>query len=576
MSLGLFHHTTNVVSRLSETMPSGRSVVAAAAYRSGEPLADERHERVWSYRKPEVLHEEVLLPVGAPAWAANRELLWNAVERSEKRKDAQLAREVEFAIPLEVPKSGWSAWCRRHLQAYVDAGMTCDVSIHDKPGNPHCHALLTMREWDGDKLATKKNRAWNDQSLVDHHRARYERQINDWMEQHGHETRVSRQSYAEQGIDQEPQIHVGAVAHAIHQKHLADPVAHPDESVRWLVNETIQGRQSERQVLKTAIAAIQEQIHAALNAPPIRLSRRPPISGPLSPRAAALVSDDAGRAASSRLHPGGARGRAKGRSAFDGRDPAGAPLRDHGRRLGQDRRGHEVRDLVPVLVGGRGVSVGFHPVGEAALPALGAPGTVLPPGGAPQRNHGPARGVARQTPTGRPAVVGGGSERPGQPGRPGAAAHLPQRPAGAGAAARLALGPPNLADLHPRPGGTTAADPGADRGGHGAAGGRGALADQAGRGPLEHQRRGPGDLSRGDQASTPLDGSGDAPLRDGLVGVDADADVMELLDIIKQKQAAQASPKKAQLVEPARPVPPVPAPNPAEAVKAEVVKGLKK
>ena len=51
---------------------------------------------------------------------------------------------------------------------------------------------------------------------------------------------------------------------------------------------------------------------------------------------------------------------------------------------------------------------------------------------------------------------------------------------------------------------------------------------------------------------------------------------MELLDIIKQKQAAQASPKKAQLVEPARPVPPVPAPNPAEAVKAEVVKGLKK
>ncbi len=536
-----FHHHTEVVGRASEKLPGGRSVVASASYRSGKPLADERHERVWSYRKPEVVYDSIMLPTGAPAWASDRELLWNAVERSEKRKDAQLAREVEFSIPLEVPSSEWPAWCKQHMQAYVDMGMTVDLAIHDKPGNPHCHSLCTMREWDGERLAAKKNRGWNDQGLVDFHRARYERQVNDWMKAHGIDAFTDRRSYADQGIDQEPQIHVGATASALHEKHEADPEKHPEESWRWLANHAIQERNSERRNLKTAIAAIQEKIHAVLAAPPFRVSRRPPISGPLSPRASTVVANAAGRAATPGMHRGGPKGRSTGRDSFSRRDPAGEPLRVHARSLAADRGGHAGRDLVPVVGGTGSIGDGLVPVREAALHAPGTEGAVLPTGAAPQRNSGPARGIARQAPPGRPALVHRGGERPGHPQLPGAGAHLSQRPTGAGAAARLAPGLANLADLHAGPGGQTTAHPGSDRRGDSPTGRGGPAAHQAGGGIVEHQRRGPGDLAGGSEAGAPLDGGVDAPLGDGLVGMDANTEreLMGLFDAWDERKAAK-------------------------------------
>src|SRR4029077_6231364 len=96
--MAIYHLSASVVSR-----GQGRSIVAAAAYRSGSELGDERYERVHDYtRKKDVAHTEILLPKNAPEWMKDREKLWNHVEAIEKRKDAQLAREVQFSLPREL------------------------------------------------------------------------------------------------------------------------------------------------------------------------------------------------------------------------------------------------------------------------------------------------------------------------------------------------------------------------------------------------------------------------------------------------------------------------------------------
>ncbi len=104
--MAIFHFSAKVIGR-----SSGRSAVAAAAYRAGERLHDERIDRDHDFtNKAGVLHSEVMLPKGAPEALADRATLWNAVEAAEKRKDAQLAREVEFALPRELSKKDNVSW----------------------------------------------------------------------------------------------------------------------------------------------------------------------------------------------------------------------------------------------------------------------------------------------------------------------------------------------------------------------------------------------------------------------------------------------------------------------------------
>ena len=106
-------------------------------------------------RKQNIVHKEILLPVNAPEIYRNREVLWNAVEAAEKAKNAQLAREVELAIPIEIPEQERVSFVREFCQkTFVDKGMCADICIHDKrDGNPHAHILLTMR-------AFEKNGTW--------------------------------------------------------------------------------------------------------------------------------------------------------------------------------------------------------------------------------------------------------------------------------------------------------------------------------------------------------------------------------------------------------------------------------
>jgi ATP-dependent exoDNAse (exonuclease V) alpha subunit len=206
--MALFHYHVHLIGRSNGK--AGRSVVAAAAYRAGVALWDERLNKIWDYSKKHgVTHREILVPVGSHAWAKDRQTLWGNVEASEKRVDAQLAREIEGAIPREIPSGERVPWVREHLRTFVDLGMVVDFAIHDPaPGlNPHFHALATLRPLEGDGFAKKKNRAWNDLSLVEAWRSHYEEVLTRALLAAGTMARVCRLSYLRQGIAKPPQGH---------------------------------------------------------------------------------------------------------------------------------------------------------------------------------------------------------------------------------------------------------------------------------------------------------------------------------------------------------------------------------
>jgi ATP-dependent exoDNAse (exonuclease V) alpha subunit len=104
--MAIYHFSAKVISRAN-----GSSAVASAAYRSASRLNDQRLDRAHDFsNKAGVVHSEVLLPDGAPERLGDRSTLWNEVEGGELRKDAQLSREVEFAIPRELSESKASTW----------------------------------------------------------------------------------------------------------------------------------------------------------------------------------------------------------------------------------------------------------------------------------------------------------------------------------------------------------------------------------------------------------------------------------------------------------------------------------
>ena len=141
--MAIYHCSIKIIKR-----SQGRSAVAAAAYRSGENLINEWDGMTHDYtRKGGVVHTEILLPMYAPLAFQDRSALWNSVEKIEKSRNAQLAREIEIALPVELNRKEQIGLIRDYAQnTFVSMGMCADVAIHDKgDGNPHAHILLTMR-----------------------------------------------------------------------------------------------------------------------------------------------------------------------------------------------------------------------------------------------------------------------------------------------------------------------------------------------------------------------------------------------------------------------------------------------
>ena len=245
--MALYHAHCKVIGR-----NSGRSVVAAAAYRSGSCLTEQTFdqetraviEQIWDYRrKGGVAFSAILAPEHAPEWVFDREALWNRVNHIEKRKDSQLARDFDIAlpiellssIPLELSEAQLDSLERRNVvlpcqlsadqniellkeivqTCFVAHGMVADVNLHlDNLNNPHAHVLLTMRELVKSKdksidFDLKKNRKWNSRVFLENIRAEIAQITNKHLERYGFVERISHLSFQEQGINLIPGIHVG-------------------------------------------------------------------------------------------------------------------------------------------------------------------------------------------------------------------------------------------------------------------------------------------------------------------------------------------------------------------------------
>lgn len=197
------------------TRGQGQSVVAAAAYRSGEALYDEKTGKTFDYtRKEDIKYVEIATPDDAPAWANDRSALWNHVEASEKRKDARLARSIIAGLPRELDQEQNLALIRDFVQEnLVSKGMIADFALHeadagDGQKNPHVHILITLRPLEADGFG-KKNREWDHKNTLLNWRNSWEAHTNKHLELAGRVERVSLKSYKAQGINKHPQVHLG-------------------------------------------------------------------------------------------------------------------------------------------------------------------------------------------------------------------------------------------------------------------------------------------------------------------------------------------------------------------------------
>ncbi|MGB8842153.1 MAG: Ti-type conjugative transfer relaxase TraA, partial [Aliidongia sp.] len=214
--MAIYHLHVKVIGR-----KSGSSAVASAAYRSASRLHDDRLERSHDFsNKRGVVHSEVMLPEGAPEQWSDRERLWNDVEAFEVRKDAQLAREVEFALPREMTQAQGIELARDFVQAeFVDQGMIADLNVHwdrteDGTPKPHAHVMLTMRSVDENGFG-QKVRDWNRTEMVERWRERWAELANERLAELDIDARIDHRSLEAQGIALEPQTQIGAPAQRI-------------------------------------------------------------------------------------------------------------------------------------------------------------------------------------------------------------------------------------------------------------------------------------------------------------------------------------------------------------------------
>ena len=220
LDVALYHFSAKVIGR-----STGRSAVAAAAYRAAERLHDERLDRDHDFTaKAGVVHSEILLPDGAPERWLDRATLWNEVEAREPQLNSQLARDVEIALPRELSRAEGIALARDFVrEQFVSRGMVADLNVHwgvgpDGEAQPHAHVMLTMRRveagrgpagHEGEAGFGPKERDWNATALLVDWRERWAEMANARLCELGHDARIDHRSYAEQGIPLEPQHKIG-------------------------------------------------------------------------------------------------------------------------------------------------------------------------------------------------------------------------------------------------------------------------------------------------------------------------------------------------------------------------------
>ena len=256
-TIAIYHCSIKIVSR-----GKGKSAVAAAAYRSGEKLTNEWDGLTHDYtKKGGVVHSEILLPAHAPPAFSDRSTLWNSVELSEKSNNAQLAREVEIALPVELSGEEQVRLVRVYCSSqFVSRGMCADFNIHDTgSGNPHAHILLTMRPMDAQGKWLPKSKKeyvldengerirlpsgnfktrkvdlvdWNSQENAEVWRKVWADLANEFLERNNRPERIDHRSYERQGIDQIPTVHIGVAASQMEKKGIATERGELNRSIK--------------------------------------------------------------------------------------------------------------------------------------------------------------------------------------------------------------------------------------------------------------------------------------------------------------------------------------------------------
>jgi len=219
--VAIYHLSVKTISR-----SAGRSATAAAAYRSGVEITDQRTGEVHDYtRKRGIVHTELVLPDGAPEWAVDRAASWNAAEQAETRKNSTVAREFEIALPAELSPAERQRVAVDFAREIVTRhGCIADVSIHE-PGregdnrNHHAHILCSTRRLTPEGFG-EKTRELDDRKTgeVDRWRERFATIQNERLQVAGIEARVDHRSLDDQGIDRAPTQHLGPTALAIERR----------------------------------------------------------------------------------------------------------------------------------------------------------------------------------------------------------------------------------------------------------------------------------------------------------------------------------------------------------------------
>lgn len=225
--MAIYHFSIQILSRKKQ-----QNTIAAAAYRSGERLIDERTNEPKDYKRKVEPITHILAPVHAPQWVYNRQQLWNEMEKKEKQWNAQLAREMNIALPKELTHQEQEKLAIEFCEeVFVKDGMVADLSIHrDDEENPHFHVMLTMRPfqldgtWGSKQVKVKEivngkqqvrgvhTTDWNTKEKLIYWRKQWANYANRALERNRCPERITHLSNTDRGLETLPTIHEGYIA----------------------------------------------------------------------------------------------------------------------------------------------------------------------------------------------------------------------------------------------------------------------------------------------------------------------------------------------------------------------------
>ena len=260
------HTHVDIVSR-----SKGASVIAKAAYNARDKLKDEYYVKIHDYsKKDDLVFSKIFLPEHIPKEFSNREYLWNSVEKIEKSKNSQLARNLLFTLPRELKEKDRIKLISEFIEEnFTSKGMIADCNIHnpmasDNEEQPHAHILLTLREIDekgnwkpksrkeyildenGEKIKLKsgnyKSRKvnlndWNEPDKAKEWRENFSKKANEYLAKNNIDKRIDPRTFEEQGREELPQVHLGTASFQMEKKGIKTERGNHNRKIIALNNE---------------------------------------------------------------------------------------------------------------------------------------------------------------------------------------------------------------------------------------------------------------------------------------------------------------------------------------------------